>query len=134
MGYLLRMTTLSVYMHIVFQISQHQTLIFLHTGYTIHAQVAVFCNIRDVPFSFTACSSDCLWATVSTLARLNGSNKAAQNFSKLPSCDYKLEFVQDLEEFRRIRAQSVLPNTFKYAQGRNKTVSQPAERSKCTLS
>ena len=106
----------------------------LPTGYTIYAQVALFCNIRDVPFSFMACSSDCLWATVSTLERLNESQKAAKNFSKLPNCHYKLKFVQDLEEFRKLRAQNVLPNTFKKAQGNRPASQLPAERSKCTLS
>lgn len=99
------------------------------SGYTIYAQVAVYCGVRNVPFSFIACSRKCLTLSVSKLEQLNTCQRSVPEFSRLPSCDYELEFVQDLEEFRQKRAQDLLAKTHKNAQ----PAPPRTEQSKCVV-
>ena len=111
----------------------------VHAGYTIHARGAVFCGWRDVPFSFIACSQQCLDRTLGKLLRANAAGKRSKGFDKLPYCEYNLEFVQDLEEYRMQRALLLLPATYrvnKSAYESTTTQSDPNtdSSSRCSLS
>ena len=90
-----------------------------------------------MPFSFIACSQQCLDRTLGKLLRANAAGKRSKGFDKLPYCEYSLEFVQDLEEYRMQRALLLLPSTFKFnksAYESTSTRSDTDSTSRCSLS
>ena len=63
--------------------------------------------------------------TLGKLVRVNAAGKRIKGFSKLPCCEYNLEFVQDLEEYRKQRALLLLPSTYKFGNKSNRPPTQP---------
>ena len=83
-----------------------------------------------MPFTFMACSDDCLKLTVNFLIDTNVRNKKGVSSSRLPHCEYELEFVQDLEELRKKRAIKLATLTAKKAQG---NPNRDQNRNYCTV-